>query len=211
MSNLNETIQQLVKKTCSHPPKSLQRNRNLTQLIRLISQSGKLWRESTQYYEDALQLTWLYVCRNLCESITTDKYDETRSLVTTWINRYLKNRLLDYRLEKQKQQKTQVSPSQLVKDDYPNFLDTLPATPPSRPILQELQQWIETTEELETLHLRGRKDITARLLLLKRLPPETSWQTLEAELGVSYTTLSSFYQRKCKPLLRKFAQSQGYL
>ncbi|MDJ0689538.1 MAG: helix-turn-helix domain-containing protein [Xenococcaceae cyanobacterium MO_188.B32] len=44
-----------------------------------------------------------------------------------------------------------------------------------------------------------------------RLPPETSWQELSKEFGISISTLSNFYQRQCMPRLRNFAKSEGYI
>jgi hypothetical protein len=105
---VDEQLSQLVARTCKHPPGSIERRRGLNHLIQAIVKSGKLWWENTSYYEDALQQTWLYLCRNLCEVNTGAQYDPTRSRVTTWLDRYLKKRLLDFRLEEQRQKREQV-------------------------------------------------------------------------------------------------------
>ncbi|MGK7926215.1 MAG: sigma-70 family RNA polymerase sigma factor, partial [Spirulina sp.] len=68
-SKLNQ-IPRLAAETCQHPRGSLQRNHCLTRLIIEIKRSGKLWRENTPYYEDALQQTWLFLSQNLCEALT---------------------------------------------------------------------------------------------------------------------------------------------
>lgn len=101
-SNLN----QLGLQASLHPPKSIQRRRALTKLILAIKDSKKLWRENTPYYEDALQQTWFYLCRNLCEAETAkNSYDPEKGSVITWINAYLKHRLKDFQLQKIKELK----------------------------------------------------------------------------------------------------------
>ncbi len=211
----NEELQSLIADTCRHPPGSVDRQRGLTKLYRLIVKSGKLWRESTPYYEEVWQQTWLYFCLNLCEAATAkEKYNPDRSSVTTWLNFYLKQRLKDTAIKvKQEQNRTVSSSERLDDDDSLGFLDTFAAPPDISPMLQATREWAETdpNRELQGLHVRGRKDVTCQLLILRRLPPKTSWEELSAELGLPVSTLSSFYQRSCLPQLRKFGESEGYL
>jgi hypothetical protein len=94
--NLEEQLRQLVAETCRHSPGSIKRQQGLTQIIRLTSRSDKLWKDHADYYEDALQQTWLYLCRNLCEAVTGQAYDPEKSSIITWLNGYLKWRLQDY-------------------------------------------------------------------------------------------------------------------
>ncbi|MBS0016662.1 MAG: sigma-70 family RNA polymerase sigma factor [Arthrospira sp. SH-MAG29] len=212
---INGQLQSLITETCRHPPGSLKRQQGLTQLYRMIVKSGKLWRENTPYYEEVWQQTWLYFCLNLCEATTgKDKYDSDRSSITTWLNVYLKMRLKDRAIKHQNQKQQMVSASQpLYDDDTLTFLDTFEAPPDIPPILQATRKWAETDPEgeLQRLQVRGREDVTCQLLILRRLPPETTWEELSAELGLPVSTLSSFYQRKCLPQLRKFGKSAGYL
>ncbi|MEB3828087.1 sigma-70 family RNA polymerase sigma factor [Phormidium sp. CCY1219] len=215
MDPLEAQLRSLIEQTCRHPPHSAQRRRGLTQLYRLIVNSSKLWRDYHPDYEEVWQQTWLYFCQNLCEANTAkEKYNPDRSRVTTWLNFYLKQRLKDRVIKAQQQNNRRVSPSPPFDDDGSlNFLDRFAAPPDIPPMLQATRQWAKTDPdgELRGLHIRGRKDVTAQLLILRRLPPETPWETLSAELGVSVSTLSSFYQRKCMPQLRKFGESEGYL
>lgn len=212
---INDQLQSLITETCRHLPGSVERQRGLTKLYRLIVKSGKLWREDTLYYEEVWQQTWLYFCVNLCEATTAkDKYDPDRSSITTWLNVYLKMRLKDRAIKEQKQKQQMVSASQgLDDDDTLTFLDTFEAPPDVPPILQATREWAETDPEgeLQRVHIPGREDITCQLLILRRLPPETTWRELSAELGLPSSSLSSFYQRKCMPKLRKFGESTGYL
>ncbi len=216
MERVEEQLQRLVAEACRHPAGSDQRQRNLTSVIRLIA--NKLWKENTPYYEDALQQTWVYFCQNICEGNTGEPYNPTRGSVITWLNTYLKRRLQDFYIETKKQQATiflnrqRQSPGSEVSET-PDPVDNLEASPDLPPLLEEVRTWAKTdpTGELRRTRLQGHPQVTAQVLILRRLPPETSWKTLAAELGVPASTLSSFYQRQCLPRLRKFGESEGYI
>lgn len=211
---VEEQFRQLVAQICRHPLGSLQRQQGLTKLIRLISHSKKLWQENTLYYQDALQQTWMYLCQNLCESGTGQKYNPDRSSVTTWLNRYLKWRLLDFRLAEQANQKRKsIIKSGEKSDRATDPIENLAASPDIPPILESTRNWClsDPEGELQSLSIRGHPTVTCQVLILKRLPPETSWEDLSREFGISVSTLSSFYQRQCLPQLRKFGETEGYL
>jgi hypothetical protein len=217
MDNLEEQLRSLVTEACRHRAGSVQRQKNLTKLIRLISK--KLWKENTPYYEDALQQTWVYFCQNICEANTGEPYDPTRGSVVTWLNAYLRRRLQDFYIDSQKQQaKTALAkqihsskPGETTQTFDP--VDNLEATPDVPPLLEEIRRWAQTdpTGSLRSIHIQGHPKVTCQVLILRRLPPEASWKTLAAEFGVSVSTLSSFYQRQCLPRLRKFGESEGYI
>ncbi|NES86617.1 MAG: sigma-70 family RNA polymerase sigma factor [Moorea sp. SIO2B7] len=208
-----EKLHQLVADTCKHPPGSLKRQQNLTKLILLIEQSKKLWQESTLYYEDALQQTWIYLCENLCEAGTTEKYDPNRSSVITWLNRYLKWRLHNFRLENQAEKRRKITGKISELDQISDPIENLEASPDIPPILENIRIWAETDleGELGSIHIKNQIKVTAQVLILRRLPPETSWKQLSREFGISVSTLSNFYQRQCMPRLRNFGKSEGYL
>lgn len=216
MSELDDQLRQLVEEACKHPPGSLDRQKNLTQIIRLTSR--KLWREAVPYYQDALQQTWIYFCQNLCEHKTGQRYDPSRSSVTTWLNFYLRRRLQDFAITQQQQQARTVSGQARFsrsgeQEDITDPVDNLAAEPDVPPILEEVRTWAEKdiSGELRRVHIEGHPQITCQVLILRRLPPETSWKDLAAELGLGVSTLSSFYQRQCLPRLRKFGQAEGYI
>ena len=204
------TLAQLVREACEHPDGSRQRQKKLTQIIRSVDRH--LWKENTAYYEDALQETWIYLCQNLCEGKTTKPYDPNRASVITWLNNYLKWRLKDGYIEThERRQKTVFA----LKDDNGLYdpVDSLPAKPDIPPILEEVKRWALQDPEykLRQTHLDNHPQITCQLLILERLPHPTSWKTLAEKYNISAGTLSSFYQRKCKPLLREFSKFQGYI
>ncbi len=211
MEKISNTLAQLAKEACEHPPGSRNRKKKLTQIIRLVD--SKLWKENTAYYEDALQETWVYFCQNICEGKTAKIYDPDKASVVTWLNNYLKWRLKDgyIRTEKQKKQTASVIVDKSNKIIDP--VDSLPAKPNIPTILEEVRKWVIEDPEgtLRQTHLDHHPQITSQLLIWKRLPPETPWKTLSEQYGISSGTLSSFYQRKCKPLLREFSKFQGYI
>ena len=205
----------LVEETCSHPKGSPQRQRGLTQLIRSLN--GQLWHTYDAYYNDALQQTWIYFCRNLCEAATADRaYDPSVAKLSTWLNAYLRRRLQDFQIAQNKQRATTVSQSSLRSKDGDTTLDPidrLPAPPDIPPWLEQVRAWAESdpTGELQSTHISKHPQVTAQLLILKRLPPETPWKTLAVDYGISVGTLSSFYQRQCLKRLREYGKAQGYL
>lgn len=211
MEQILKTLAQLIQEACEHPPGTRERQKKLTQIIRLVNK--KLWKESTVYYEDALQETWMYFCQNVCEGKTAKPYDPEQATVVTWLNNYLKWRLKDgfIKREKQKQQLATVRVDQ--NNQIIDPVANLPANPHVPPLLEEIEAWVLQDPEyiLRQTHLDKHPEITCQLLILKRLPPETPWKTLAEQYGISAGTLSSFYQRKCKPLLRDFSKSQGYI
>ena len=208
---LHDQLRQLVAETCCHAKGSLARQKSLNRLVWRIQQSGKLLRGTgVLHYEDALQQTWLYFCRNLCEATTTDPYDPERASVLTWINAHLKRRLQDIYQEAAKQKAVRAGGQMF--DDVLDPLKKLPARPEPPPILEDIREWIDKEgSRLQQIHLRDRPDVNCQVLLLHRLPSETSWEELARAFGVAIPTLSSFYQRKCFPLLLEFGKSQGYI
>lgn len=213
MLPLDEQLRQLVIEARQYPSGHLKRKQCLTQIVRLIEQSRKLWHEHTPYYEDALQQTWVYFCQNICEAGTGEQYDPDRSSVVTWLNRYLKWRLQDFRINKQKHlaRYTSKAPSAINKNQ--DVTDNLAAPPDTPPILETTRHWVETdpSGELRSVHIQNRPDVTCQVLLLRRLPPEQGWEKVSEEFGLPISTLSSFYQRQCITRLRNFGLSQGYL
>lgn len=205
-------IKELVVETCGYPRGSAARQKGLTQLIRLMGQ--RLWHTSDAYYGDALQQTWIYFCRNLCEATTGRAYDPEIASPVTWLNAYLKRRLQDFQIAENKQRATTaISRSRADESDLLDPIDCLPAPPDIPPWLDQVRGWAEADKdkELSQVCISQHPEVTARLLILKRLPPETPWKVLAQEHQISVGTLSSFYQRQCLTRLRDYGRSQGYL
>lgn len=207
MDNLNQQLEQLVALACLYPVKSLRRRQKLNELVRLVMRSGKLWKENTPYYNDALQQTWLYFCRNL------EQYNPERSSVITWLDNYLKWRLLDFHNKEVQDQVRTTSSPLLATEEITNPIENVPASPDIPLILEETYHWVQTdlNGELRSIHVKDRPDVTCQILILRRLPPETPWKTVAKEFNLPSSTAPNFYKRECLPRLRNFALKQGYL
>lgn len=208
-----DPLLKLVEETCQHPAKSYQRRKGLNQLIKALT--SQLWHTHDFYYPDALQQTWIYFCRNLCEATTARAYDPSQAKLTTWLNAYLKRRLQDFQIDESfRRANIQSQSSSLIRSEDGTVMDPLDriaAQPDIPPLLELVHTWAQTDADntLKSIHINQRPDITAQVLILKRLPPEASWKDLAQEYGLSIGTLSSFYNRQCKPRLRAFGKSQG--
>lgn len=207
VNNLNQQLQQLVTEACSYPAKSLQRRQKLNEVVRVVMKSGKLWKENTPYYNDALQQTWLYFCRNL------EQYNPESCSVITWLDNCLKWRLRDIHSFQAKEQARTVFSIEPGTEEINNPVENVPAAPSVPEILEETYQWAETDidGELCSIHVRGRPDVTCQILILRRLPPEALWEDIAKEFNLAPSTAPNFYKRECLPRLRKFALKQGYL
>lgn len=215
MSNFDEDrLRQLVKQTCQHPPGSLERREGMTEIVQIIQKSGKLWKDSSRHYQDALQRTWLYFCRNLCESTTASQFDPARASVITWLNGYIKGELKKGGSEDKKE--LLIKAPTIVADDgiQVEAFTVVPAPPDMPPMLETTKEWVEAdpTGELGQIHLKENPRVTGQIILLRRLPPdETPWKDLSKEFNIPIPTLSTFYRRQCLPRLRQFGEEQGYL
>ena len=212
-NQFDQQVKRLIVETCQHPPGSFQRKSGLTKLIQTIIQSKKLWYAYDPFYEDALQQTWLYFCRNLCEANTGKQYDPEKSQVITWLNSYLKYRLLSFQQEIKQKNEQEITLPPTREEQATDPIQQLPATPEAPPIWEETLNWVKNDPDgdLSSIHIKNRPDITCQVLILRRLPPPTDWKTLEAEFNCSYSTLANFYKRQCRPRLRQFALTQGFL
>ena len=217
MNELDSSFNQLIHIACACEKDSLQRQSHLDQLIRQLMASGKLWRQADipeVDYQDILQKSWIYLCCNLCEAATAAlPYDPQRASVLTWINAYIKMRVLDYRLEKERMQQERIPGKRLEDGTVIDPIAMLPAPAEPSPILQEMLDWLERDSAiLRRIHLRDRPDIHCKALILRRLPPnETAWKQLAQEFGVAESTLQGFYRLKCLPRLQEAGRQLGYL
>jgi hypothetical protein len=215
--DLHQQLRQLVQRTCSCPKGSPERQQHLDRLVREMLRSGKLWRDARvpqQDYEAILQDSWVYFCRNLCEASTArEAYNPERSSPMTWINVYIKMRLLNYHLESKWERIHRENPSPLDDGAFLDPLELIPSPPEIPSLLQEMLDWVaQNGIALRRVHVRDRPDINCQILILCRLPPKTeSWRQLAQKFRISESTLQSFYRRKCLPELKSTGERLGYL
>ncbi|MDV2998025.1 MAG: hypothetical protein N4J56_007730 [Chroococcidiopsis sp. SAG 2025] len=60
--------------------------------------------------------------------------------------------------------------------------------------------------ELRKCHIKKYPQVTAQVLILRRLPPEARWKDLSNEFNAPSTALSTFYERKCRPRLKAICE-----
>jgi len=176
----------------------------MNQLIKELTASGKLWHRPHNIpetdYQDILQTSWMYFARNLCDGKTAPKYDAKRSSVPTWINAYIRMRILDYYLRQKHRPIDPIVPILPARSEPPN-------------ILGDVLAWLERDRaKLQRVHLRDHSEINCYTLILNRLPTEDiSWTQLAQNLEVPKETLQGFYRRECLPRLREAGKQLGYL
>jgi hypothetical protein len=203
MSDINEKLCQLINDAIRLPPKSRQKYQKINEIYLLVNESGQLWREHKLYYEDALQEMWGYCCQNLHE------YDSTQTQVITWFNRHLKNALARYRHNEEIRN----------KKIYPLINKPLSHRDiePSLDLWEETAKWVKNDPDqvLRSIHFPDHPEITAQVIILRRLPPDIpAWKEIAQEFNLNDAeskNLAKWYSRSCLPLLRKFGNEQGYI
>ena len=197
-----EILITLAQYACKHAPGSPERQRKLTEMITILARS--LWRESSDYYEDALQDSYCFLCRRLC-----DLYDPSKASVTTWINSHLKWRLHSLKMKTIAEERKRAYVP-LTSEEGLNPVDNIPAPVAAEESLVDLiRDWATNDEsgELRSKHHRTNPQVSCQMLILRRLSPVVStWSDLSEEFGVPVPSLSALYQRHCVPQLRKFVQ-----
>jgi hypothetical protein len=213
VDELDKTLRTLIAEACAYPPRSLERRQKLSEVHRLVMKSGKLWREYTPYYNDAVQEMWEFCCKN------PEQYDPTVKSVITWLDDYLKKRLRNLRDARYRQKNREIAAFATESGETTDAIAHLPAHPDIQPVLEIWEKtldWVQTDPD-NVLHctcFRGYGEINCQALILRRFPSETPWATIAEEFNLTSSEskdLPKVYNRKCLPLLRKFAMSQGYV
>jgi hypothetical protein len=200
------SLEQLAIEICQEPLGSPMRQRKLTVMIKALSQA--LWKENSPYYGDALQDTYAFLCRRLC-----DLYDSEKALVKTWLNNHLKWRLFSLKQEASEEAKKRIYMPASPEEGLDPIANLPAPALPEYSIVDATRDWLleDKTGELRSVHMLNRPDINVQSISLRRLPPpeETSWAKLATEYRSTIPGLSAFYQRKCVPRLRKFLEDEG--
>jgi hypothetical protein len=218
---LDQLLLKLYEEARQYCPRSFQRQRILNRMVAKIVKSNRLWYERCDVYEDALQDSLIFFCRNLCESDTGKAYDPSRAKIITWVNFYLKWRIHRLRGIRDKRFGQTASPWWGSNGEMIDPLDLVPAPEPTPSVLDAILEWVQTdpTGMLCSTHLRKHPDVNCQFLLLRRLPPETHWQKIVDEVNarlpeqpkVGISALSTLYVRKCLPILKDYLDAQGLI
>lgn len=214
MNELDLKLRQLIASAQLLPLKSLERQQLLAKVHLLVMKSGKLWKEHTSYYNDALQEMWEYCCEHL------EEYNPDIKGPIVWLDDELKKRLRRMRDGKNRQQRRFFTAIQTEQGAINNPIDNIVASPDIQPVMKIWERtiyWVQNDLDgrLRSICFRKRPEINAQALILKRLPPDTlPWQAIAAEFQLNpqeAKDLPKFYNRKCLPLLREFGSTNGYI
>jgi hypothetical protein len=210
----------LIEEVCEFQAESAERlkfkyhTRRLNNRIRrLIQESGKLRRDRSPHYEGCLQQLWLYFFENLC-AVNRKGYPRIEipfckaNNIMARLNLRLRGCIQD----------AWETPPPINGDGAGNPFDQLPA-PKSIPLpsaafppflLKPIRAAVEADEsgELCRCQLENHPDANCKVLILRKLPLEVEWEALADELGILLSSLSPFYDQRCRPLLEKISEQQ---
>ena len=192
----DEQLKKLGMAAQNYPPKSALRGYALTELIRAIQLSGRLYHPHQEkfpaqlyqlLYEEAMTETLAYVCLNI------DKYDPNRGnkKFMNWVNFRLDRLIFDcYRRF-----------NYLPDRQLPSLQDIDQIYQQERqPSLSELiYQYIEedTDNIFKSTYIRNSQNANFQNIALARFSGQ-SWEQISEELDIPISTLSSFFQRCCQ-------------
>ncbi|NJN88222.1 MAG: hypothetical protein HC881_20415 [Leptolyngbyaceae cyanobacterium SL_7_1] len=197
-------LKQLAIEAQRHPPRTVERQQALTQLVTAIKLSGRLAHPHRAtftpsfydlLYDEAVNRTLTYVC------CAIDNYDPERGdrKFMNWVNFRLERVLLDCRAEFSDRETTEL----------PNLndLDNLAQPQDSDSPAQLLRDYIEQDADqvFESAHIRDRPDANFRVIALDRFN-DKSWDDISTQLGIKVPTLSSFFQRCCQKFAPRFQE-----
>ena len=205
-----EQDKQLAKYACEaqkHPLGSLDRRLVLDKLIRIVMNSGRLYRPPKsrlppqcqgayrEICDDALQALMLWVCQNI------DRYDPDQASFIGWLNMLMDRRFVNIGIRQFQDGRERRLGNRRRLQDLTRAEEDIPAPEPRTSDYTELRLFIleDPKRILQAKTLRDRPDITFQILLLRRLEDQT-WDDMAKEFGISLPTLHAFFRRSLKSL-----------
>lgn len=207
---LTEQLENLALAAQKAPPKSLERQKFLGEMFKLIEENNLLFKppknnlSSQQYqllYEEAKAKTFLATCRNI------DRFDRSKGQIMTWINAYIRGNFQT--LFKQFIQP--LTPGQVKNNRRPriiNFSDLAGGNNSPENLLHDDQSTLNQREEmvrnflqedpeglLSNAHIRGFPEITLQKLLLMKYVEDVTLEIMSQRLKLSISTIDSFMKR----------------
>lgn len=211
---LTEQLENLALAAQNSPPRSVERQRFLGEMFKLIEQNNLLTKpprynlsnERYQlFYEDAKAKTFLDICRNI------ELFDRSKGQVMSWINAYIKGNFQTLfeqfiRPLTSGQAKNNRRPRIINFSDLSacnNFLDNLvPYQEESTLDRMEIivRNFLQEDPEclLSKVHIRGFSEITLQKLLLMKYVEDLTLETMSQRLNLSISTIDSFMKRQLR-------------
>ena len=214
LSALDVELHQLIGQGMDYAPQSLERRKLRNELVRRIQQAKILYQptaEEQPFYADALSTMWRYFFKHLWESDRARPFSQPGYWIVGRLNKRLKGELQDLRSKAAKQEQRR-KPPKLLEDEWCDPVDQLTAASESGlpPLDRALSDWLNTNNEIQHVHIRGRLDITGAIVIRRKLLNDETWQTISTALSCKIPTLSAFYERECRPRLQQFCKDNGY-
>jgi hypothetical protein len=205
-----QTLEDLIYNAKQHSFASLERNKILTQIIRMIS--PLLRRSNYPDEEDARQ-------KALMMFVTyVDRFDPSQHCLVAWLNSCFYYRRLDFIVQRRTQQQNEIPLDSILSPEEKFCQKVMPDLPSrdygSCTMLDRVLEWVETDPDgiLRQTHLKYHPEINAQVMIVLRLPStDLPWKAIAAQFNKPLPALAAFYQRKCLPLLREFGKREGLL
>lgn len=220
----------LIQEVCHNPVETRQRRKAMNKLLLELQYLPGLYKSAHPDYLDALNKTWLWVIKNICQQFKIDDHLVEKRL-TRWINSTLYWRIKD--LSKLEKEPTISINKPVGNEEMSTLLELLAdngITPPERNDLdflieeneqkekQELsdkiEQYINDDPEnlLVNCHPKNYPDVNCKILsqrLLLKEPPD-KMSNIAKELNINHQTLNSHFKRNCLKHLQNIAKQLGY-
>jgi hypothetical protein len=223
---VDQQLKKLIDEVCRYPDPSPERQKALNRLLIAMQQLPGIYKSAHQDYLGALNQTWEWVSRKICEfEARSLSYQES---LVIWINGYLKWRIKDlytpdkdYPLSLDQPFPNNEGEETTLKDRLPgNTLDLLQIK-----ILEiqeterlrlgnRIRQYIEQDEDgkLTASHPRKNPECHCQLLAMRLVlqAPPHKIADIARELNISNQTLYSHWKSHCLPLLKEIGINFGY-
>ncbi|WP_272819104.1 hypothetical protein [Scytonema hofmannii] len=228
---VDEQLQNLIHEVCRHADLTAERQKALNRLLVQLQQLPGIYKSTHQDYPQALNDTWQWVCRSICDF--QPRHSLVQQSLVSWINGYLKWRIVDLYAKDNQNVTSLDKPIRNDDGDQITLLDFLPDsqfTSLSLDLLdikilqvqegerQRLGQQIkghiiqDTQGTLSVCHPRKHPECHCQLLakrLLLQEPPEKI-SDIAREFEMNNQTLYSHWKQKCLPLLVDIGRNCGY-
>lgn len=231
---MDEQLQNLIQELCQHSESSPKRRRVLNQLLLAIQQLPGLYKDRHPDYPIALNQTWEWVCRKICQF--EQRPPSLQASLTAWINGHLKWRIkdlytgghpdymgsnpgeisLDNTINNNDGNQIPLSEQLLSSQMTINLLDELieelHKTNQERLGEKVRKHILQDGQNLRACHPRKHPECHCQLLaerLLLQEPPDAI-ASIAREFNINNQALYSHWKRKCLPLLQEIALNYGY-
>ncbi|MCF2148197.1 CHAT domain-containing protein [Desmonostoc muscorum LEGE 12446] len=228
MKLTDEQLQTMIANICENSNPA-----NINRLLIQLQQLPGLLRSSHPLYLEALDKTWEWVIKNICD-FEPPPHLTIKEGLKTWINGYLCWRIRDLYLPNNSHPQISIyQPFNSDSEDGKTLLDEISETGYQTPTLNGLDAFVkrlehqkiqrifaefedyiqqDPQEKLRSCHPRKFPDCNCQVLSKRLLlqDPAQRYSRISRDLGINEQTLKSHWTRICKPLLQEILENLGY-